>query len=90
MRLIPQWRLFWKFWSVRISTFGVLVGGYFLEFPQHAIDIWNALPVDFKAVVPPKFVQWASYAIIAIGILSRGIHQPKLNQPERDDSDKAL
>ncbi|WP_433910362.1 hypothetical protein [Sphingomonas yabuuchiae] len=52
MRLIPDWRQSWRWWSVRVSAFGAMIFAFLLAAPDQALAIWQALPADVQALIP--------------------------------------
>lgn len=62
-RLVDDWRQAWKWWSVRVSAFGIALSG-----------AWVALPADTRALIPGA--QWIGLALFALTIAARLIDQP--------------
>ncbi|WP_455156030.1 DUF7940 domain-containing protein [Sphingomonas zeae] len=52
MKLIPNWRQSWRWWSVRVSAFGAMIFAFLLAAPDQALAIWQALPADVQALIP--------------------------------------
>ncbi|KTW00458.1 hypothetical protein [Sphingomonas sanguinis] len=52
MRLIPNWRQSWRWWSVRVSALGAMIFAFLLAAPDQALAIWQALPADVQAMIP--------------------------------------
>ncbi|HEX2242713.1 MAG TPA: hypothetical protein VHK27_05585 [Gammaproteobacteria bacterium] len=77
LQLIPYWREAWRLWSVRLAAFGSILWAWFLAFPETAIDIWNTLPMEMKAVIPPDWNKWVTFAIFLLTLASRLIQQQK-------------
>ena len=48
MKLIPEWRVAWKFWSVQLAALGTLVTGVLISFPDAALAAWALLPWVFS------------------------------------------
>lgn len=71
-RLIADWRLFFRFWSVRLNGLGLLL----LTGCQIATDAWNSMPTDLRHAMP--YAQGISIALLVGGLIARLFVQPKL------------
>lgn len=60
MKLIPQWRRWWRMNSVQV--FGVLA---------LAPVLWAALPPETKATIPPSWLPWIISGLGLIGAILR-------------------
>lgn len=68
--LIPNAADWWKLWSVRIfAAVGLLP------------VIWQQIPDDIKASLPPSLIYWTTSALAVAGIVARVIQQSKLAEP---------
>lgn len=81
MKLIPQWRKFWRMTSIQIQAAALAFFSYLTAVPDAAIQLWGLLPVDLRESLPPTYVKWFGVALIGLGIVARLVHQPKLSQP---------
>lgn len=88
MRLIPQWSQFWRMTSVQIQALALAFFSYITAVPDAAIQLWSLLPVDIRESIPPGYVKWFGIVLIAIGIVARVVHQPKLSQPGMGEEGK--
>lgn len=79
MKLIDEWRHWWKLWSVRLSAIALVLQSLLLALPDAAVQAWTALPADLKAMLPPQLVSWLPVALIAAGIVARLIRQERLD-----------
>lgn len=74
MRLIENCkRKWWRLYSVWFQGALSTAIGYLVMVPDAASSILNSLPPEMRAVVPAG----ATFALIALGIFIRVIHQPK-------------
>lgn len=69
MRLVPDWREAWRWFSVQAL-------GIVMALPI----VWAGLPSDIKAWVPASWHVWVLVAIGAAGIVGRLVDQ-KPKQP---------
>jgi len=53
-RLVDDWRQAWRWWSVRMTAIGTLLGG--------ALAIMPSMPAEVQAMIPTK------YRLIAVGL----------------------
>lgn len=75
MKLIEDCkRKWWKLYSVWFQGAVSAAVGALVMIPDAANSILNSLPPEMRAVVPAG----ATFALIALGILVRVIHQPKV------------
>lgn len=89
VELIDDWRLFWRFWSVRLGIIGTALTGALVAFPDAALYAWNLLPSDLKAAIPERYVPLIGVAVFVLSLLARLIKQqrpePKgVNEDETD------
>lgn len=81
MKLIPQWREWHRFWSVRLQLLGAAILTLALETPNALLTVWSMVPADLRTELPEGTGKWIGIAVIALGIVARFIRQPKLAQP---------
>lgn len=53
-RLIADWARAHTFSSVQIAAIGALVEAFAQGFPGTATEIWNAMPDELRAMLPPS------------------------------------
>jgi hypothetical protein len=80
LRLIENWRDFWRFWSVRLGIVGSAVAGWLIAFPDHALQAWLLLPPDLKAVLPEEHMPLFGVGIFVLSLLARVLKQSKLEK----------
>ena len=66
MKLIPDWRQAWKWFSVQ--AFAIIIA-----LPM----IWTAMPADVKSYLPDDWKPWIMVALAAAGIIGRIVDQNK-------------
>ena len=64
MRLVPNWRKAWRWFSVQGMALGVALQG-----------AWLSIPEDMKASVPQEWVAAITMALLALGIIGRLVDQ---------------
>lgn len=84
VEFVAHAKLLWKAWSVWLTGVGVAMGVYLASSPDALVQAWLMLPPDLKAMLPVNVAQYISYAIIALGVISRFIKQPKLDQQRKE------
>lgn len=66
MKLIGNWRKAWRFFSVQAKAASVAM-----------LAGWQALPANWQAMIPLKYVMGIAVAVLVLGIVGRLIEQPK-------------
>lgn len=84
LKLIAQWRSFWRMWSLRLNAVGLAILGYITVSPEIISQAWYALPPDIKTMLPPNFLMWISVALFALGIVARLIKQESIPKAPLD------
>ena len=88
VELIAEWRMFTKFWSVRLSLLGSALLSAFFAFPDAMIHVWNMIPGDLKSYVPAEWAKWIPVALIVAGVLARIIKQKGLRHDDEHSADR--
>ena len=71
MKLIPNWQRAHRMLSVKLTTLNAgIVGG------------WQALPPDWKAIIPQHLMVKAAIALFVLTIISRLIDQGSITDPK--------
>jgi hypothetical protein len=70
MSLIPNWRHAWKFWSVILGVLGLAA-----ECADLFLPVWNMLPDDVAAIIPPVALRIVGTGLWGLALLSRVIKQ---------------
>lgn len=83
MKLVPDWKLMWRSWSVRLNAIGLAVMSLIWFDPSIALMLLNAMPSGVRAILPANAVTLASVLIYGAAILARIVHQPKLEEKRR-------
>lgn len=84
LEFVAHAKLLWKTWSVWLIGAGTALGVYLAAAPDALVQAWLMLPADLKAMLPVNVAQYISYALIALGVISRFIRQPKLDQQRKE------
>ena len=84
MQLIPNWRDAWRMTSVNLPAIGLGILTILEAAPDAILSIWAVLPIEVRASIDPDHIRYAGYAVIAIGVASRIIRQPRLAQDKAD------
>lgn len=80
LELIPTWRSFWRFWSVRFALLGSGLITFVTAFPDAALQAWLMLPQDLKQFLPPHYLQIVSVGLFFLSIVARLIKQQKIDE----------
>jgi len=60
MKLIPEWRSWWRFYSTWIVAVIVAIP-----------PVWVALPLDLKSRIPDEWMPWVSAAMFIAFMVGR-------------------
>lgn len=86
LRLIPQWRSFWRFWSVRFTAIGTALTTWLVNSPDAMLGAWNSLPLELRGYLPQQFTLYIAIGILVIGMFSRVIKQEKLPPAKENEN----
>lgn len=84
LKLIDQWRSFWRMWSMRLNAVGLAILGYITVSPEIITQAWYALPADMKNMLPPNYLMWISVGLFALGLIARVIKQESIPKGPTD------
>lgn len=88
IRLIAYWREWWKLWSLRLGALGTAVSGILIASPDAALYVWNLMPSDLKATIPPDYTPFIGVFIFVMSMFARLVKQEKLNKHGTTEDDK--
>ncbi|WP_312999667.1 hypothetical protein [Leclercia sp.] len=75
-----------------ISTWAAIIG-YFQFFPQDLNNLWQAMPDDIKASLPPYVAKGVAFALFCAMLIGRSVNTHKekkvLEQKVEDTKDDA-
>ncbi|MEP9401846.1 hypothetical protein [Sphingomonas sp. VNH70] len=77
MKLIPEWRQAWRWWSVRLSALGSLLCAIALASPDAVLAVWQALPAELVASLPERLVAVVPMLLFAAAGVARVIQQQR-------------
>jgi hypothetical protein len=89
MQLIPTWRSFWRFWSVRFTFLGGALLTLVTTFPDAALQAWLMLPQDMKQYIPVHYLQIVSVGLLMLSIVARLVKQPKVAEIHAENNPEA-
>lgn len=69
------WARAWPLWSVRVSALGAIITAFAAATPATALQIWNTLPADIRALLPDSIASLISAALFVLTIVVRMIPQ---------------
>ena len=80
LKLIEQWRLFWRMWSIRFTALGTVLLGWITASPDIITAAWNSLPDEIKSYIPQEYLMYVTISLFILGMFSRIIKQDKLDK----------
>lgn len=81
LSLIENWKLWWRFWSIR---FGIL-GAFVLSFPETVIHTWATLPDQIRDIIPEQYIPHIGTGLLVLSFVSRIIKQEKLRTNTKEE-----
>lgn len=78
--LVPDARLWWRWWSVRFNAIGLAILAWVQFDPVSALAVWNMMPAQVRNVVPEHALTGLAVFFFALAMLARVVRQPKLEQ----------
>jgi len=78
LEFVRHARLLFKTWSVWLASLGSMLSAWAQSFPASALDAWNALPQDVKAILPHNYLGLIGAFLVAMGVLAQFVRQKKL------------
>jgi hypothetical protein len=76
MKVIPEWRRAWRFWSVRLNALGLV-----LLAAEQALPLWGLVPAEARAVLPRWLGLGLPLLCFVLATAARIVRQEKLNEP---------
>lgn len=78
IRLINDWRNYWRFWSVQLGVLGSTIVTWLIAFPEHLLFVWNMLPPDLKLYFPAQYMPLIGVGVFILSLIARIVKQKKL------------
>lgn len=75
MKLVPDWRQAWRWFSVWAMTLAIAVQA-----------TWELAPLDLKQKIPPDWMPYVTIGVLIAGIIGRLVSQSP-DKPEPPDVD---
>lgn len=79
-RLVDEARQAWRFWSIRFNAIGLAILGWVQFDPVSALAVWNMMPANVRAVLPPHLLTFIAFVFFALAMLARVVKQPGLEK----------
>lgn len=76
--LIPEARLWWRFWSIRMNALGLAILAWVQFDPVSVLAVWNMMPRQVQGIVPEHALSALALVFFALAMLARIVRQPKL------------
>lgn len=78
IKLIANWRSFWRFWSIQLGVIGSAVTGILVAFPDLALETWQTLPEELKQTIPEHYTPLIGVVVFVLSLIARMLKQAKL------------
>lgn len=76
-RIVDDWRLGWRFWSIRLQAAAIATGAVLAAAPGFAGAIWSTIPADVRAMIPGTIGRWLPVAFGVLAMLARFVKQTR-------------
>ena len=85
MKLVDNWKDWWKMWTIRINIiFGILLT-ILSQFPEVFMQLWVIVPDQIKeSIMTTEGITFAFIAALVISSIARLIKQEKLHSKKED------
>ncbi|MFE0584822.1 DUF7940 domain-containing protein [Pantoea vagans] len=83
VEFVSHTRLLFKAWSVWLASLGSMLSAWVQSFPQNALDAWNVLPPDVKALLPQNYLGLIGAFMVAMGVIAQFVRQKTLNEQKQ-------
>lgn len=77
-RLVDNWNLAWRWWSVRFNALGILILSWIQFDPVGPLYVWSLMPDPVREILPRNFMMIIGIALFGLSMLARVVKQPKL------------
>ena len=85
MKLVDNWKDWWKMWSIRINIIIGLILTILSQFPEIFMQLWVLVPEQIKeSIMTTEGITFAFIAALVISSLARLIKQEKLHSKKED------
>jgi len=84
MKLVDEWRHWWRWWSVRLGILGASLTSLLIAWPDAAKLAWESLPADLRTAIPPQYTPLIGVGLFMLSMLARVIRQERLQQGKDD------
>ena len=88
MKLVDNWKDWWKMWTIRINImFGILLT-ILSQFPEVFMQLWVIVPDQIKeSIMTTEGITFAFIAALVISSVARLVKQEKLHKKESEVSE---
>jgi len=76
--LIPDIKLVWRMWSVRLNAIGLAILAWVQIDPVSVLAVWNMMPYDVRHALPSNTISIIGMIVFGLSMLARVVRQPKL------------
>ena len=85
MKLVDNWKDWWKMWTIRINIIFGLILTILSQFPEIFMQLWVIVPEQIKeSIMTTEGVTCAFIIALVLSSLARLIKQEKLHPKQKD------
>lgn len=78
LEFVHHAKLLFKTWSVWLASLGSAISAWVQSFPDSAMQAWQMLPPDVKAVIPQNYLGLIGAFMVAMAVMSQFVRQRTL------------
>lgn len=78
--LVPEARLWWRWWSMRFNAIGLAILAWVQFDPVSVLAVWNMMPRHVHGMLPEHAMTGLALVFFSLAMLARIVRQPKLEQ----------
>ncbi|NIF23487.1 DUF7940 domain-containing protein [Candidatus Pantoea multigeneris] len=78
LQFVAHARLLFRTWSVWLASLGSVLSAWVQSFPSSALDAWNQLPEEVKAILPHNYLGFIGAFMVAMGVIAQFVRQKNL------------
>jgi hypothetical protein len=79
MRLVDNWKAFWRMWSIRLNAIGLAILAWVQIDPVSVMMVWNMMPIDVRRALPENFMTIAGLSLFSLSMMARLVRQEKVS-----------
>lgn len=89
MKLVDNWKDWWKMWTIRINIIFGIILTILSQFPEVFMHLWVLVPEQIKeSILTTEGVTTAFIIALVVSSLARLVKQDKLHESNKDEKEE--